>query len=253
MSILDRLNLLVRSNLNDRIGGSQRDGAPSPVHEMEASLRDARAQLGALKGDERRIGEQLRAARQKIDQWEERALLAMRGGSEDLAREALLIKSQATEEASKLRDQLDELRSYMRDISSALEALEIKLRGTQERIQVQPHHSQPPGGLRGERDWDAELQRRLSSRGVDGAVSAQAAPPADLPPLGNAETWNTFDRISDKIDALEADVEATRALAGADDPLIDPRRAALEAKFKSMETRKRTDDDLSELKKRFSE
>lgn len=260
MSILDRLNLLVRANLNERLGGSRPESASGAIQEMEGSLRDARRQLAQLKIDERQLGERLRAERQKLDQWEERALLALRSGDEDLAREALRIKGLSMDEAGRLRDQLDELRAYMRDIASALEALEIKLRGTQERMQVQPPPTQggwsQPAAPRGDSDWDAELQRRLRARGVDGAQaprSTPTAPPADLGTLGNPETWSTFDRISDKIASMEAEIEAVRTLASADDPLIDPRRAELEAKFKSMETTKRTDDDLSDLKKRFSE
>jgi phage shock protein A len=253
MSILDRLNLLVRSNINDRIGSSRPDSGAGSLQEMEQSLREARGQLSMLRGDERRLMDQLRASRDKLEQWEERALLALRSGSEDLAREALEARGLAAEEATRLRDQLDELRTYMRDISSALEALEIKLRGLQERVQVQ---QQPYGGAtRGEWDWDAEFERRMRERGQRVPQVSSHPSSTELPPLGNAETWRTFERLSDKIAQMEAEVEAARLIGSrggeGTDPLIDPRRAELESKFKSMERAKREDDDLSELKKKF--
>src|SRR5690554_2322331 len=177
MSILNRLNLLIRSNFNDAINSRNDTSVRGAFREMESSLRDARRQQVELRAGEKRLIAQIRAVREQADQWEDRAVLALRHGDEELAREALIVKNRTLHEANRLRDQLDEHRAYMRDISSALEALEMKLESTRGRMQAvsQERQNERSGGrprvagdgagsrgatYRTESDWDAELRRR---------------------------------------------------------------------------------------------
>ena len=66
-----------------------------------------------------------------------------------------------------------------------------------------------------------------------------------------SDTFRNFDRMSRKISEMEADIDAVRELS--DDELMDPRKVELNRIFDEMEQRKRTDDDLSDLKRRFSD
>ena len=74
MSILDRLNLLVRANLNEV---SSRAGSAwqGTLRDMESSLRDAHRQMAGLRQNERHLVDQLRAKREKVDQWEDLSLI----------------------------------------------------------------------------------------------------------------------------------------------------------------------------------
>jgi phage shock protein A len=266
MSLLDRLNLLVRSELSDL----RRRDSSRGFSDMQASLRDARRQQIELRRSEKKLIEQIRGARDKADQWEERAILALKNGDEDLAREALIVKNKALDEAERLRDELEEQRAYLKDISSALEALEMKLQGTKSRIESE-RESRSMGNLREASSWDAEMERRLEGRGRSTGRSAErptssstsgsphsssardqarAEADSDLGDnFGTSRSFQEFDRMSSKINAMEADIDAMRELAG--DDWIDPRRRELEDIFSKMETKKRTDDDLSDLKKKF--
>lgn len=285
MSILDRLNLLVRSNLNDR--SSRGDRWRDTFHEMDDSIREAKRELARVRGGEKQLVNQIRGERKRVDQWEDRAMLALKHGDEDLAREAIVMKNRAMREMQVLRDQLDDTRAHMRDIEKALEALEMKLDGTRSRMRHDNNHR--PSS---ERDWDAEMQRRLNRRDdrqddrrddrresyhredkreqhtetyrrderderrsstydhlrrsfsddQDGWVDER---------FDTSDTFRNFDRMSRKISEMEADIDAVRELS--DDELMDPRKVELNRIFDEMEQRKRTDDDLSDLKRRFSD
>lgn len=275
MSIIDRLNLLVRANLNESIGSGRSDSARSTFNDMESSIRDARRELAQVRVGERQIIDLLRQERERAEKWEDRAMLALRHGDEDLAREALVAKNRSVRELERLRDQLDGQRGHIRDIEKALEALEMKLDGARGRVQARGGAT-AGGGVREERDWDAEMRRRLDRR--DDAPPRQDNPPRERSYDGWAssssstgsssssyrpssgghfdtdEAFGHIDRIESKISHIEAQVDAARALSSsADDELMDPRKVELERIFGDMEKKKRESDDLSDLKKRFSD
>lgn len=293
MSILDRLNLLVRANLNDRS-----TDARSTLGQMNTSIKDARRELARVRAGEKQIIEQVRAQRQKVDQWEERAMLALKHGDEDLAREAIVMKNRAERDMEGTRDELDNHRAHIRDIESALEALEMKLDGTRSRMNHDRYErtgdragNRSSGGS--ERNWDDEMQRRINARDGDSHDNSshdaprreaprREAPRQDQPPRRDSsydslrqsfsegssshdtqddgwvadapktrQTFQNFDRMSRKIDEMEAGIDAIRELS--DDELMDPRKVELDRIFNSMEQTKRTNDDLSDLKRKFSE
>lgn len=247
MSILDRLNLLIRSELNEI---SSRDRFRSTMSDVESSLRDARRQQIELRKGERQFIEEIKSSRQKVDLWEQRAVLALKAGEEDLAREALVQKNKTLSTIEKLRDQLDDQRAYLKDITRALEALELKLQGT--RMQSgrpgtpnTPSMSEHP--LNDESAWDRELKRRLAAKGGD--IPEFESNDASSVPPSNERTFNEFDRMADKIRGFEASIEAFQELSV--DDIVDPRRKELENVFNRMERQKKTNDDLEDLKKKF--
>ncbi|MEZ4461185.1 MAG: PspA/IM30 family protein [bacterium] len=246
MSILDRLNLLIRSEINDV---ARPDRMRSAVSDMESSLREARQQQARLRQDEKKLIAMIREGRSKISTWEDRAVLALKSGQEDLAKEALVMKNRATQEVETLRDRLDEHRSAIKDIERALEALELKLDGTRGRISNTGRTS--PSS---ESAWDAEFRRRVGNK--------DAAAVADEPGTAHSRAFDAFDRMADKIRSFEASVSAADELDD-DDPLVDPKRKRVERSFEELESRKRNEDglaslkqkndDLADLKKKFSE
>lgn len=254
MSILDRLNLLIRSEINDLGRGSAFKNAMS---EMEGSLRDARRQKAELRRSEANLVKQIREVREKADRWEERAVLALKNGDEDLAREALVMKNRSLDQSSRLRDELDDYRAQIKDIERALEALEMKLEGARGRLESSREPDVGAGtsrrSTRDESAWDAEMRRRMRDEGKPGRSSKKGyLDPLDgmVDDFGAGRSFEEFDRMSSKINAMEADIEAMRELSD-DDPLIDPRKKQLEDIFDRMEKKKKNDDDLADLKKKF--
>ncbi len=272
MSILDRLNLLIRSNLNDSLGKHGSRSARQALSDMEGSLREARRQQADLRRGEKQLIAQVRQAREKADQWEDRAMMALRDGDEELAREALIVKNRAMRDARQLRDQLDDHRAHMQDIERALEALEHKLEGTRNRLRARSRDSRRRSQRsskrlprQGDEDaWDAEMRRRARKRRSASSASSLPPDPDVSETFDTSREFGEMDRMASKIDGMEAEIEAMREL---DDIGGDSRRAELERIFRSMEqrggpekddrsSRRRSqkppvDDDLADLKKKF--
>lgn len=287
MSILNRLNRIIRSNVSDLRSGGRSESLDQALGEMESSLKDARRQKVQLHRQEKKLVAAIRQQRDKADQWEERAMMALKRGEEDLAREALLVRNEAMDEAAKLREELEEHRMYLQDIDSALEALELKLEGTRGRLRSSSAPSRRPRSMRNESDWDAEFRRRVEGqggqrqgdqrqgdqrqggedrRGEGISSSTRRRFEADeyssrRGPLDDDRLFDEVDRMGSKIDAFEAEVEAMRELS--DDNLRDPGRRRLEERFRRLEDRDRGDDtarrsgggsdDLADLKKKFED
>lgn len=235
MGILDRLNRLIRSNLNDAVGdrGASFDSA---IKEMESSLREARREQAKMRRNERELVEAIRDARDRAEQWEERAMMALQENDEKLAKEALQVKNEAAREAEKLREELREHRSHMEDIDASLEALEMKLQSQKKRLRGGGGTGRSTEDGSGDRrkDWDRKLERRRSGRSGKGAETDDGTSTSES--LGSDETFEEFDRMAGKIDAMEAEIEAMRELSG--DELGDSKRARLERIFRKMEGQK---------------
>ncbi len=269
MSIMDRLNLLIRSNLNDTLGKSSGASADKALAEVGKSLREARRHRATLRRDEKKLVAQIREERDKTNQWEERAMLALRNDDEELAREALVVKNQSMRRVEGLRDELDDLRSQIEDIERALEALEHKLEGTKSRLKARSSGRSKSSTRRRSREeaWEEKFERRRGGRSQ--GSSSRRPEPAD-PDVSDAfdttRQSREFNRMASKIDGMEAEVEAMRELSDLDG---DRDRRDLEDRFQSLEGRRRSsrsesssrdqrrprpsedDDDLADLKKKF--
>lgn len=234
MSILDRLNRLIRSNINEATGRSEGPNLRSALDEMEKSLREAKRRQAEMRRSERDLVESIREARDEADEWEERAMLALQNDDEDLAREALKVKNEAIRRADELREELRDHRSHMEDIQASLEALETKLQSQKERLSSGGSRSRSGGerrsGGRRAQKWDRKLESRRDDDADETTGSETATPHDDA--FRTDETFETFDRMAGKIDAMEAEIEAMRELSGDGG---DSKRARLERIFRKME------------------
>lgn len=280
MSILNRLNRIIRSNVSDLRQAGQSSSLEGALGEMESSLKDARRQKAKLRQDEKRLVAAIRQQRDKADGWEDRAMMALKQGEEDLARDALAVRNEALDKAAGLREKLEEHRMYLQDIESALEALEMKLEGTRGKLRASGSSSGRSRRIREESDWDAEFRRRVgdkrggeeSSRRANSSSSSASSEPGytEGSYTEDDRLFNEMDRMGAKIDAFEAEVEAMRELS--DDNLRDPGRRRLEERFRNLEDRERggrgdrdqrnrdqrnrdqgPSDDLADLKKKFED
>lgn len=225
MSILDRLNRLVRSNISDaadRTGETLR----SALDDMESSLREARRQQAEMRRTERDLINDIRERRDEADEWEERAMMALQNDDEDLAREALKEKNRAMHKAEQLREELRAHRSHMEDISASLDALEQKLQGQKQRLE----------GDRGDKKLTSDRGGGRSRRrdASDRDERDETATPYD-DVFDTDEKMETFDRMAGKINSMEAEIEAMRELS--DIGGGDSRRDRLERIFRKMESK----------------
>src|SRR5260370_42219392 len=107
MGIFSRLAQLIQSNLNDLISRSEdpEKMLNQFVSDMNNQLVEDKKQVGASIADEKRLAKQLEQETANAQEWERRAMMALRAGNEALAKEALARKRETDEHAATLQDQ----------------------------------------------------------------------------------------------------------------------------------------------------
>lgn len=247
MSLIDRLNRLVRSNLNDLSSRAARRQVLGEVHE---NLREARSQLVECRLAERRLVEEYESLLDESYQWEERALLALKANDEPLARKALLRKHELNRRAAAIKEQLDSHRTYMTDLNRSLDAIDVKLGAIRDRRAQTP----PPVGptYKQQQSYTSpQLERQIQK-------TARLEAEAELGGLGKQEIFDEFDEMASKLDHAGAEIDALRELSTPQSGQLTD-ADALEKKFRKMENDRQLDrlkdkaDDLKDLRRRLDE
>ena len=224
MGLFSRLKTLISSNVNDLI-----NKAENPEKMLNQLLIDMNTQLIESKkavamaiADEKKLERETANQDAQAKEWEKKAMLAVRAGKDDLAREALLRKQEYENAAVEYHKQWEAQKA-------AVDKLKISLRELQNKID----EAQRKKNLLIARAKRAEAQQKIQS-----TMSSVT---------GNRTAFDTFDRISQKVDQLEAQADAAKEL---DDFSADN---DLEKKFKELE---KSDDSadlmLLELKEKMT-
>ncbi|MCA9435807.1 MAG: phage shock protein PspA [Candidatus Omnitrophica bacterium] len=147
MGIFTRVRDIISSNINAML-----DKAEDPekmvrlmIQEMEDTLVEIRASCAGAMATKKKIGRQLDESKEKADQWESKAKLAISKGREDLAREALHEKKRYTERVDSLEREMEQATGLIEQYQADIRQLEDKLNAARERqaVLVQRHiHAQ---------------------------------------------------------------------------------------------------------------
>jgi phage shock protein A len=159
MGIFTRLSQLIRSNINDAIARAE-----NPEKMLSQVLLDMREQLAKAKqevaiaiADERKLRAQLEEEQKLASDWEHRAVLAVREGRDDLAKQALLRQQEHGERAvsleetwQKQHEETDRLKDALRQLNDKIEEAKRKknlLVAKQRRAQAQKRIHETMAGL----------------------------------------------------------------------------------------------------------
>ncbi len=220
MGILDRFSRVIKSNVNSVL-----DSAEDPdkmvghtINEMETSVRQGRKEVVTAMANEKMIAKKQEEALKKAKDWETKAMLALKAGEEDLAREALRRKKKIEVEADELEGQRNEAAAYVDELRGRIEDAEKKveeLKNSQGRISSR-----------------VRAARKQGSGGSGGRSSAM----------------DRFDNLANKFDDMEAEVEVASIL---DDR---PSEAELKRRFARLGregNEDELDDELAALKNKL--
>lgn len=216
MGILGRVSTLIKSNVNDLIDGMQDPGKEidQMVRDMEDSAREARGEVARCIADEKRLQNRLETLASEAQTWEARAAAAVRAGDDALAREALLRKRGIETEQAESKKALQEQSVYVDQLTAGLKALEARVKDVKLR----------QGTLR--------EKARASKRGAG---------------LGGGTTaFDDFERMSSRIDAVEAEASLGDELGGRTAAALETDR-----KLAALGGTSAVDDALAELKKKL--
>jgi phage shock protein A len=221
MGIFSRLAQLIKSNLNDLISRSEdpEKMLNQVVLEMNTQLNEAKKQVAASIADEKRLAKQLEAEQAKATEWEGRAMMALRAGNEELAKEALARKREHEQLAQSYREQWDKQKAAVEQLKKALRMLNDKIEEAKRKKNV----------------LIARKKRAEAQRAIQETMSG----------LKDQSAFETFDRMADKIDQLEAEAEAGAEIAE------EYTGDVLASRFSQLEKSHGADDDLLALKRKM--
>lgn len=135
MGLLQRIGDLLRSNINDLISRAEDPERMlnAAIEDMQRQLVEAKSRVAMSIADEKRLQKQADAERAKAEDWESKAMAAVRAGRDDLAVEALSRKRDHESAAQQFQDQLDNQQSSVDELKRALSELSAKLDDTKRR------------------------------------------------------------------------------------------------------------------------
>ena len=222
MGIFSRFNRVLKSNLNNLM-----DNAEDPaklidqtVLEMESELKTAKKELVQTLGTAKRLDKKKVELEDEVARWEDKAVLALKSGDEELAREALKMKQKVARQAEEAARQAAQQEKAAFEMKDTLEEIEQKIE---------------------------DLKARKST--LAAKVRRARTGPDEIGTSGRGGAIGDLERLAGRIDTLEAEVEAH-------DVLDDPETRDVEARFRDLEKkagRSQVDDELEALKRRLED
>ncbi len=167
MSIFAKLSTVIKSNINDLI--SRAENPEKMLNQIILDMRDqlakAKREVAAAIADERKLRSQLDDEVKQTRQWEHRAMLAVKEGRDDLAKQALMRQQEHAERAATLEgtwraqaDETDKLKGSLRQLNDKIEEAKRKrnlLVAKQRRAQAQKRIHETMSGLSNTSAFDA--------------------------------------------------------------------------------------------------
>jgi len=221
MGVFSRLAQLIKSNLNDLISRSEdpEKMLNQVVLEMNSQLNEAKKQVAASIADEKRLAKQAEQEAAKATEWEGRAMMALRAGNEELAKEALARKREHDGLATSYKEQWEKQKAAVEQLKRALRMLNDKIEEAKRKKNV----------------LIARKKRAEAQRAIQETMSG----------LKDQSAFETFDRMSQKIDQIEAEAEAGAELAE------EYTGDVLASRFANLEKTHGADEDLTALKRKM--
>src|SRR4029079_10741195 len=184
MGIFSRLGSLIKSNINDLISRAEdpEKMLNQVLLDMQSSLVEAKKQVAVAIADKKRLQKQLETEQEKSKEWERKAMVAVRANDDTLAREALTRKQEHDNIGGQYQQQWMAQKAAVDKLKDALRLLNNKI-----------EEAKRKKNLLVARKKRAEAQRTIADT-MNG--------------LSNTSAFETFDRMSQKIDQLEAEAEA---------------------------------------------
>jgi phage shock protein A len=206
MSIFSRLKTLISSNVNDAISKAEKPEKMlnQLIIEMQEQLLESKRAVAMAIADEKKLERELANQEAQAQEWEKKAILAVRAGKDDLAKEALLRKQEYDNASAEYRKQWEAQKLSVEKLKDSLRELQNKI-----------EEAQREKNLLIARAKRAEAQQKIQS-----TISSIS---------GNQSAFDAFDRMSQKVDQMEAQADAAQELEDLSS------NANLDKKFKELE------------------
>lgn len=205
MGIWDNLKRVVKSNVNAAISKAEdpQKILEQTIIDMNESLMESKKAVASAIADEKRLERQYQDHLAMAKDWENKAVLAVKSSRDDLAKEALVRQQEYTNLAAQYKQQFDAQHEVV-------EKLKVALRQLQEKIEEAGRKK----NLLVARAKRAEAQKQISET---------------MSNMSTNSAFAAFDRMSQKVDQIEAEASASVELEDLDGS------QSLEKQFKDLE------------------
>lgn len=214
MGLFDRLNRVVRANLNDMVSKAEDPEKilEQAIIDMQEDILQLRQAVAAAIASQKKTEAQYNQNNTEATNWHQRAQLALQKGDENLARLALERKKSFADTAASLKQQLDQQTVQVDTLKRNLIAIEGKISEAKTKKNMLKARAQAA-------KVQEQLSNTVSSMNTNSAMAA-------------------FERMEEKVLELEARSQASFELGGND----------LESQFAQLEAGSGVDDELASLK-----
>jgi phage shock protein A len=184
MGIFDRFKRVVKSNLNEMISKAENPEKMlnQLIVDMNQQLIESKKSVASAIADEKKLERQMNENVGQSKEWERKAMLAVKAGKDNLAKEALLRKQDFENIAVQYRTQWDAQHDSVEKLKEALRQLQQKI-----------EEASRKKNLLIARAKRAEAQKRIQH--TIGGISDTSA-------------FEVFDRMASRVERIEAEVEA---------------------------------------------
>lgn len=220
MAILDRIAMVIRSNLNALINQAEdpEKMLDQIIIDMRQQLLEAKREVAVAIADEKRLAAQVEAGLAQVREWDRRAELAVQRGEDDLAREALRRKAEQQQLAAGYQSQWEAQQTSTTSLKQALRALSEKI------------------------DEAARKKNLLVAR--QKRAEAQKHIHEVMTGLSDTSAFEAFDRMAERVDQVEAQAAATVELSQ------ELSGETMEQRFRALEGSADVEQELQAMKAR---
>ena len=223
MGMFGRLGTVIKSNLNELISKAEdpEKMLNQMIIDMKEQLIDAKKQVAVVIADEKRLKLQQESSRAQAQEWEKKAMIAVRAGDDGLAREALGRKAEHENLAAEFMKQWEQQKAAADQLRDALRMLNKKIdeAGRKKNLLI------------------AKKKRAEAQITIHNTMAG----------LTDTSAFDTFERMAAKIEQSEAEAQAAAELSNVSV------EASLDEKFRKLEQEQgpQVDDALAALKSKM--
>ncbi|HOJ99153.1 MAG TPA: PspA/IM30 family protein [Termitinemataceae bacterium] len=223
MGIFSRLKTLIASNVNDMINKAENPEKMlnQLIIDMNEQLIEAKKGVALAIADEKKLEREMLNQQAQAQEWEKKAMLAVRAGQDDLAKEALLRKQEHENNYVEYKKQWEAQKAAVEKLKESLKELQTKIEEAQRKKNL----------------LIARAKRAEAQQKIQKTISNVT---------GNTSAFEAFDRMAQKVDQLEAEADAAKELEDLS------KNASLEKRFAELEKSSASADlMLEELKQKM--
>ncbi|MDD9968642.1 MAG: PspA/IM30 family protein [Myxococcales bacterium] len=221
MGFFSRLATVIKSNLNDLISSAEdpEKMLDQILVEMREQLIEAKKQLAVAIADEKKLERQHKSTADEAQSWEKKAMLAVRAGDDNLAKEALRRQKEIAGLAEQSKEQWQRQAHSVAQLKDALRALNNKIEeaGRKKGVLI------------------ARKRRAEAMKSIQNTMSG----------LNDQSAFEAFDRMEQKITQAEAEADAATEMNQ------EFQGDMLKQKFEALEGDAGADEALAELKRKM--